>query len=61
VSAGEGAQGAVVGADLGNGQPAEVDVTIGTNQLVGDAPPAEGTGVDIGGQLLSSPSSSVLT
>jgi hypothetical protein len=57
VSAGEGAQGAVVGADLGDGQPAELDVTIGTNQLVGDHPPAEGTGVDLGGRLLGSASS----
>lgn len=57
VSAGEGAQGAVVGFDLGDGQPAEVDVTIGTNQLIGDHPPAEGTGVDLGGRLLVSPSS----
>ena len=57
LSAGEGAQGAVVGFDLGDGQPAELDVTIGTNQLIGDHPPAEGTGVDLGGRLLSSPSS----
>ena len=57
VSAGEGAQGAVVGLDLGNGQPAEADVTVGTNQLVGDHPPSDGTGVDFGGRLLSSPSS----
>lgn len=56
VSAGEGAQGAVVGADLGNDKPAEADVTVGTNQLVGDHPPSDGTGVDLGGRLLSSPS-----
>ena len=55
VSAGEGAQGAVVGLDLGNDAPAEADVTVGTNQLVGDHPPSDGTGVDFGGRLLDSP------
>ena len=59
VSAGEGAQGAVVGLDLGNDEPAEADVTIGTNQLVGDHPPSDGTGVDFGGRLLIHPPSSV--
>jgi hypothetical protein len=59
VSAGEGAQGAVVGIDLANDEPAEADVTIGTNQLVGDHPPSDGTGVDFGGRLLIQPPSSV--
>jgi hypothetical protein len=59
VSAGEGAQGAVVGIDLANDKPAEADVTIGTNQLVGDHPPSDGTGVDFGGRLFIQPPSSV--
>lgn len=59
VSAGEGAQGAVVGVDLGNGQPAEADVTVGTDQLVGDHPPSDGTGVDFGGRLFIHPPASV--
>ena len=58
VSAGEGAQGAVVGVDLANDEPAEADVTVGTNQLVGDSPPSDGTGVDFGGRLLIHPPSS---
>jgi hypothetical protein len=57
VSAGEGAQGAVVGIGLGNDKPAEADVTIGTNPLVGDHPPSEGTGVTFGGRLLNPPPS----
>jgi hypothetical protein len=57
VSAGEGAQGAVVGIDLGNDKPAEADVTVGTNQLVGDHPPSDGTGVDLGGRFLGAPAS----
>jgi hypothetical protein len=57
VSAGEGAQGAVVGIGLGNDKPAEADLTIGTNQLVGDHPPSEGTGVTFGGRLLNPPPS----
>ena len=57
VSAGEGAQGAVVGIDLANDEPAEADLTVGTNQLVGDHPPSDGTGVEFGGRLLSSPTS----
>jgi hypothetical protein len=59
LSAGEGAQGAVVGIDLANDEPAEADVTIGTNQLVGDHPPSDGTGVDFGGRLFIHPPSSV--
>lgn len=55
VSAGEGAQGAVVGVGLGNGEPAEADVTVGTNPVVGDHPPSEGTGISLGGRLLQTP------
>ncbi|HKY76192.1 MAG TPA: hypothetical protein VJS45_08640 [Acidimicrobiia bacterium] len=58
VSAGEGEQGAVVGVDLANDELAEADVTVGTNQLVGDHPPSDGTGVDFGGRLLIYPPSS---
>ena len=57
VSAGEGAQGAVVGVDLANDELAEADVTVGTDQLVGDHPPSEGTGVDFGGRLFIYPPS----
>jgi hypothetical protein len=55
VSAGEGAQGAVVGAGL-NGGP-ELDLTVGSNPVVGDHPPSEGTGVTFGGRLLHPPPS----
>jgi hypothetical protein len=55
VSAGEGAQGAVVGIGLGNDKPAEADVTVGTNPLVGDHPPSEGTGIAFGGRFFNPP------
>jgi hypothetical protein len=55
VSAGEGAQGAVVGIGL-NGGP-DLDVTVGTNRVVGDHPPSNGTGATFGGRLLHPPSS----
>jgi hypothetical protein len=42
----------VVGLGLGNDRPADADVTIGTNPLVGDHPPSEGTGVTLGGRFL---------
>ena len=50
VSAGEGAQGAVVGAGLDGGP--DVDLTVGSNRVIGDSPPSEGTGVHFGGQLI---------
>jgi len=50
VSAGEGAQGAVVGIGL-NGGP-DFDLTVGSDQVIGDHPPSEGTGVAFGGRLL---------
>jgi hypothetical protein len=52
VSLGQGAEGAVVGLGLGNDSLADADVTVGTNPLVGDHPPSEGTGVTFGGRLL---------
>jgi hypothetical protein len=55
VSAGEGAQGAVVGIGLINDKPAEADVTVGTNPLVGDHPPSEGTGIAFGGRFFNPP------
>jgi hypothetical protein len=55
VSAGEGAQGAVVGVGL-NGGP-DLDLTVGTNRVVGDHPPSEGTGVTFGGRFLHPPPS----
>jgi hypothetical protein len=52
VSAGQGAGGAVVGLGLGNDTLADPDVTVGTNPVVGDHPPSEGTGVTLGGRFL---------
>jgi len=57
VSVGHGAEGAVVGLALGNERPADPDVTIGTNPVVGDHPPSEGTGVTFGGRFLHPPPS----
>jgi hypothetical protein len=54
VSVGQGATGGVVGVGL-DGSP-DVDVTVGTTPLVGNAPPSQGTGVGIGGRLLQPPS-----
>lgn len=59
VSVGEGAQGGVVGLGVTD-TAADADVTIGTTPLVGDHPPSEGTGVQLGGQLFQ-PSSSIHT
>jgi hypothetical protein len=50
---GEGGGGAVAG--VGLGEKPEADVTVGTNPLVGDAPPSQGTGVDLGGRFLHPP------
>ena len=54
LSAGEGAQGGVVavGSDGGG---LDAGVTVGTNQLVGNHPPSEGTGVTFGGRFLQPP------
>jgi len=53
ISAGQGATGGVVGVSL-DGTP-DVDVTVGTTPLVGNAPPSQGTGVGIGGRLFQPP------
>jgi hypothetical protein len=53
LSVGEGASGAVVGAGLG--EKPEADVTVGSNPVVGDAPPSQGTGIGLGGRLLNPP------
>jgi hypothetical protein len=53
VSLGQGEGGAVVG--LGLGDSADADVTIGSHQVIGDAPPSQGTGVALGGHLLQPP------
>ena len=54
VSAGTGATGGVAGVGVDDHQPT-VDVTIGTTPLVGHAPPAHGTEIALGGQLLHPP------
>jgi hypothetical protein len=53
VSAGQGANGAVVG--VGVGDRPETDVTVGTTHVIGDAPPAHGTGVGLGGRFFNPP------
>lgn len=53
-SVGEGEGGAVAGIGLGGAQP-EVDLTVGTNPLVGDAPPSQGTGIGFGGSFFNPP------
>jgi hypothetical protein len=53
-SVGEGQGGAVAGVGLGGAQP-EVDLTVGTNPLVGDAPPSQGTGIGFGGSFFNPP------
>jgi RNA polymerase sigma factor (sigma-70 family) len=56
-SVGEGPNGAVVGVSVpervspGNPQP-DVDLTVGTTPLLGDAPPSKGNDVSVGGSLL---------
>jgi hypothetical protein len=63
VSVGQGAEGAVVGLGLGNEHLADPDVTVGSNPVVGDHPPSEGTGVSIGGRAIpsSAPIATTLT
>lgn len=53
-SVGQGAQGGVVGLTLDGGSP-ELDVTVGTDQVVGNHPPSQGTGVTFGGRFLNPP------
>ena len=52
-SVGEGDGGAVAG--VGLGQQPDVDLTLGSNPLVGDAPPSHGTGIGLGGRFLNPP------
>ena len=52
-SVGEGQSGAVAG--VGLGERSEVDLTVGSNPLVGNAPPSNGTGIGFGGRLLQPP------
>lgn len=54
VSAGEGAQGGVVGVAI-TGTTPEAEVTLGTSPVIGDHPPSDGTGVDFGGRFLQHP------
>ena len=44
----------MAGIGLGGAQP-EVDLTIGSNPLVGDAPPSQGTGIGFGGSFFNPP------
>jgi hypothetical protein len=53
-SAGHGAEGGVVALAI-TGTTPEADVTVGTSQVIGDHPPAQGTGVNFGGRLLQPP------
>ncbi len=53
MSVGQGANGAVVGAGMGDSP--EADVTVGTNHVVGDAPPSDGTAVEFGGRFFQPP------
>jgi hypothetical protein len=54
-SAGEGAQGGVAAVAV-DGTDLDVDLTLGRDQLVGNHPPSDGTGVSFGGRLLNPPS-----
>ena len=53
ISAGQGANGGVVGVGL-DGTP-DADVTVGTTHVIGNAPPSQGTGIGIGGRLFQPP------
>jgi hypothetical protein len=55
LSAGQGSAGGVVG--IAFGDSADADVTVGSTQLIGDAPPSQGTGVGIGGRFIHPPPS----
>jgi hypothetical protein len=56
VSAGQGDAGGVVGAGVDSTTPS-VDVTVGSNRVVGNHPPSSGTGVGLTGRLLHPPPS----
>jgi hypothetical protein len=55
-SVGSGATGLALGAGLqpNNPQP-DLDLTLGTTPVIGDAPPAEGTNASVGGSLVPQP------
>jgi RNA polymerase sigma factor (sigma-70 family) len=55
-SVGQGITGAALGATLqpGNPQP-DLDLTVGNTQVLGDAPPAQGTNASVGGSLVPQP------
>ena len=55
-SVGQGAQGGVVGAAV-TGTTPKADVTVGTNPLVGNHPPSQGTGISFSGTVLHPPPS----
>lgn len=56
VSAGQGDSGGVVGAGVDSTSP-DADVTVGTNRVVGDQPPSQGTGVGLHGRFFHPPPS----
>jgi hypothetical protein len=56
VSAGSGDMCGVIGAALDSTSP-EADVTVGTNPVVGDHPPSQGTGVALHGRFFHPPPS----
>ena len=56
VSAGRGESGGVVGAGVDGGSP-DVDVTVGTNPVVGNHPPSRGTGIGLSGRFFHPPPS----
>ena len=53
MSAGQGATGGVVG--VGFGDSPDVDVTLGTTNVIGDAPPAHETAVGFGSRYFHPP------
>jgi hypothetical protein len=56
VSAGKGDSGGVVGIGVDSTTP-NADVTVGTNHVVGDHPPSQGTGIGIHGRFFHPPPS----
>ncbi|HEV7864220.1 MAG TPA: hypothetical protein VGR20_16040, partial [Acidimicrobiia bacterium] len=54
VSVGEGANGGVLGLGA-DGTGPDIDVTVGSNQVIGNHPPSQGTGIMLGGRLFYPP------